>query len=299
MTLSIIIVNWNVKPLLERCLSSIRAYGKGLSYEIFVVDNASRNGSQEYLKGIARTRKNFRIILNKENFGFARANNQAISKVQGEFILFLNPDTEIYPGTLQKMVNFLQAHEDCGIVGAQLIGVDGRVQPSVRNFPTLGSQVMIFLKLHYLFPHVRCLKNYFLYNFDYISQQKVDQVMGACLLTRREVLDEIGPLDENFYLWFEEVDFCKRVKDADWEVVYLPGARIFHHGAQSFRQLISLRKQKIYNASAIYYFKKHFGPAKARVLAVLNPLSLFLAYLAQIARPRTLTRFETRLNQPR
>lgn len=282
MILSIIIVSWNVKPLLERCLSSIFRNNKDLDYEILVIDNASKDSSQEYLKAVVKKNHNLKIILNKNNPGFAKANNQGIAHAKGEFILFLNPDTEVYGGTLQKSINFMQKKQDCGILGCQLVGVDDIIQPSVRKFPTVASQVMIFLKLHYLFPNADVLKNYFQYDFDYYKSSKVDQVMGAFLMARRKVIQEIGTLDENFFLWFEEVDFCKRAKDAGWEVVYNSEPRTLHHGSQSFGQVLSLRKQRIYNRSAVYYFKKHFSFKYYWPLVVFRPLSLFLAYLTQI-----------------
>jgi len=280
MTLSIIIVNWNVKPLLERCLSSIFLYGKNLDYEILVVDNNSIDGSKEYLKDLLLKKQQIKVILNNKNLGFAKANNQAIKISKGELVLFLNPDTEIRGGTLQKMVDFMKKNPSCGIAGCQLRGVNGKIQSSVRSFPTLISQVLIFLKLPYLFPNLPAFKKYFLYSFDYQKEQEVDQVMGAFLLTRREVIEEVGAFDENFYIWFEEVDFCFRVKKASWKVIYTPGSQILHYGGKSFAQIASFKKQKIFNQSAIYYFKKHHPRYQSLILEILNPLSLFLALLA-------------------
>ncbi len=282
MTLSIIIVNWNVKPLLERCLSSIYRYGKGLDYEIWVVDNNSKDGSREYLQSMAGRKKDLHVILNKENRGFAKANCQATKQAKGNLILLLNPDAEILDNALQKMVKFMQEHKDCGIAGCRLIGAEKDPQPSIRNFPTVASQVMILLKLQYLFPQVRPLRNYFLYDFDYTKQAEVEQVMGAFLMTRKKVLEKVGFLDKNFFLWFEEIDFCKRVKEAGWKVIYNPDARVFHHGSQSFCQLLSLAKQRIYNESALYYFKKHFSYQNYWPLVVARPISLVLSYLSQV-----------------
>jgi len=282
MTLSIIIVNWNVWPLLERCLDSIQLYAKNLDYEIFVVDNASQDNSPKFLKEIAHRQKRVKVILNKENLGFARANNLALEQARGKFVLFLNPDTEIRSGTLPRMLDFFKAHPRCGVAGCRLVGLDGATQLSVRNFPTLTSQILIFLKLHHLFPDLPVLRNYLLYDFDYEREQKVEQVMGAFLMARREVLEELGSFDENFFLWFEEVDFCKRVKESKWEVYYTPRAKIFHYQAQSFQQVFSFRRQRIYNRSAIYYFRKHFPSCQAEILIALAPFSLLLAYFIQL-----------------
>ena len=179
-------------------------------------------------------------------------------------------------------------------MGCRLIGIDKRIQPSVRSFPSFTSQMMIFLKLHHLFRYVRPLKKYFLYDFDYNKEQEVDQVMGAFFAIRRKVLEKIGLLDENFYIWFEEVDFCRRVKKTGWDIIYNPSIKILHYGAQSFHQLLSLPKQKIYNASAIYYFKKHFSPSRYRILLFLKPLSLFLAFLTQLFRVKHFYNFRSR-----
>lgn len=281
-TLSIIIVNWNVKPLLERCLASIFRYAKELKYEIIVIDNDSKDGSKEYLRVVEKRRNNVHVILNNENIGFASANNQGIDMSRGEFILLINPDTEAYGGTLQKMVRFMEKDQNCGIAGCQLIGVDDKVQPSVRKFPTVCSHELIFLKLHYIFPRAKTLQDYFQYNFDYSKESEADQVMGAFLMIRRKVVEEIGMLDDQFFLWFEEVDFCKRAKENGWKVMYTPEVRVLHHGSQSFGQMFSLSKQRIYTKSALQYFKKHFPLRLYWPLIILRPPSLLLAYLTQV-----------------
>jgi hypothetical protein len=279
MTLSIIIVNWNVRHFLEKCLSSVfRNTAEDFDYEIIIVDNNSaRDDSKSFLANL-QAPVNCQIILNNQNLGFARANNQALQQAQGEYILFLNPDVEIIEkGSLEKAVNLMMAHQNWGILGCHLWGADQKTQASVRSFPRLCSQIMIFLKLHHLFSfQFKPLRHYFLPNFNYQKQAEVDQVMGAFLLTRRQILTQVGPLDENFYIWFEEVDFCQRVKKAGWKVVYSPEPTIIHYGSQSFAQVLSWKKQKIYNQSALYYFRK-YHPWKARILNLFSPLSLILA----------------------
>lgn len=280
MTLSIIIVNWNVKHYLERCLLSIIKNTPHLDYEIIVIDNDStRDNSKRFLADF-RTEANVKIILNNQNLGFAKANNQGIKQAQGEYILLLNPDTEIIEkGSLAKAVDLMKKNKDWGVLGCRLLEADKQTQLSVRSFPKLIPQIMISLKLHHIFSRARVLQNYFLPNFDYKETASVDQVMGAFLLTKREVISKIGPLDEKFYIWFEEVDFCRRTKKAGWKVVYSPEPTIIHYGSQSFAQVLSLSKQKIYNRSAIYYFQKHH-PWKAGILSFFSPLSLFLAWLS-------------------
>ena len=278
MDLSIIIVNWNVKSLLEKCLESIFRETRDLNYEVIVVDNNSKDGSQEFLSQLEKKGK-IKLILNQTNLGFAKANNQALDLAKGEFILFLNPDTEILDQAIVKAVKFMRQHEDWGIMGCQLIDKNGQVQMSVRRFPTLISQILILLKLHHLFPKLTPLKKYFFSDFDYSRVQEVDQVMGAFLLTKHKIINQIGGFDENFYLWFEEVDFCKRVQNAGWKVIYNPEIKIIHHGGQSFCQILSYKKQKIYNQSVIYYFKKHHPAWQAKFLMMLQLISLFLTFL--------------------
>lgn len=283
MDLSIIIVNWNTRPLLERCLESIFRAKGDLSIEIFVVDNNSKDDSQEVLKKRFQGRVN--LIFNNKNLGFAKANNQAAKKARGYFVLFLNPDTEILNSDdLIKIVKLMRQNQDYGVVGCQLIGVDGEIQPSVRRFPTLISQILILLKLHWLFPQLKPLSYYFAYDFDYQKLQEVDQVMGAFLMTRKEVLEKVGLFDENFFLWFEEVDFCKRVKEAGWKVIYYPEVKVLHHGAQSFSQILSFRKQRIFNRSLIYYFKKHHSKIAYHLIRFFSLISLFLAFLIQLVK---------------
>lgn len=280
--LTIIIVNWNVKPILEICLDSIFTQTKGISYEVIVVDNASTNGSREFLKTIRKKYGNLKVILNKRNLGFARASNQALKMAKGTYILFLNPDTEILDNALFKSVEFMNKHKDVGILGVKLLDNNKKIQPSVRSFPTFASQALILLKLHHLLPRLPVLKRYFLYNFNYQKLQEVDQVMGAFLMTRKKIINEIGGFDEKFFLWFEEVDFCKRVKEKKWKIVYNPEISILHFGHQSFRQVIPFDKQKIYNKSVITYFKKHHPSKKIYLLYLLQYISLILVLIFQL-----------------
>ena len=313
MILSIIIVDWNVKPLLKRCLSSIFDYVKDLDYEVIVVDNASTDGSQEFLSKfkvypvksceagspMAKFNRvkglNFKVILNNQNNGFGKANNQALKQAKGKFILFLNPDTEITNGACQKIIRAMQENNKWGIVGCQLIGPDSGVQPSVRNFPTIVSQLLILLKLQYLFPRVKILKKYFQADLDYQKLKEVDQVAGTFIMTRQEVIKKVGSFDERFHLWFEDIDFCYRVKRAGWKVIYYPQVNILHHGGQSFWQLLSVARQRIYNKSMLAFFKKHFPSKAIWLLVICQPISLLLACLSEVFSPDKKVKIKKRL----
>jgi len=276
--ISIIIVNWNVRDLLEKCLTSIFKQTQGISFEVFVIDNDSTDKSVEMVK---EKFPQVKLIANRENRGFAAANNQGIKKARGEFVLLLNPDTEILDNALAKMVNFMRENKNVGVAGCKLLNSDKTLQPSVRRFPTLFSQVLILFKIHHFLPNLKTFRQYFAKDFDYSKTQEADQVMGAFFMIREEIFDQIGYLDENYFIWFEEVDFCKRVKNAGWKVIYTPGAKVVHHCSQSFKQVLSLKKQRIFNKSLSYYFKKHYSFSAYLVIQMCRPQSLVLAWIFQ------------------
>lgn len=279
MDLSIVVVNWNTKKLLARCLNSIYKETKDLDFEIFVVDNSSRDESVKMME------KNFpqaKLIENRQNIGFARANNRAIQKSRGKYILLLNPDTVILGNTLKKMVDFLESHPGIGILGPRILNPDGSLQSSCRTFPTLASQALILLKLHNFFPGLPPIKKYYMLNWDHSETKEVDQVMGSCFMIRKKLIDEIGPLDENYWIWFEEVDFCKRAKMASWKTCFLSNVSIIHHKAKAFEQVSPIKRQIWLDRSMFRYFRKfHTKPAYFTLLS-LYPLSILLASLVQL-----------------
>ncbi|TSC95428.1 MAG: family 2 glycosyl transferase [Parcubacteria group bacterium Athens1014_10] len=275
--LSIIIVNWNVKDLLEKCLNSIYKMPQKIDFEVFVVDNASKDGSAEMIK---EKFPQVKLTANKENKGFAVANNQGIKESKGEFILLLNPDTEIIDNALEKMVDFMAERQDAGILGCQLLNPDYSLQLSCRAFPSLFSQIVILLKLHNFFP--KLVKKYYLLEWPHHEIKEVDQVMGACFLIRRKLIDEIGLLDEGYWALFEEVDYCKRAKDKGWKVYFTPEAKVIHHKGQSFGQQKIIAKQINFNRNLLKYFKKYHHKMSYLILYSLQPISIFLTYLLKI-----------------
>jgi len=285
MTLSIIIVNWNTRELLKKCIDSIIKNAPNFDFEIIIVDNASTDGSQNMIDTIQDSfekpiRDRIKEILNQNNLGFAKANNQAIKKAKGDYILLLNPDTEIINNTLEKTVDYIKKHEEIGILGCKLLNPDRTTQPSVRKFPTLGSQLIILLKLHNLFPSF--VSKYYMTDFDYSRSQIVDQVMGAYFLTTKKVLEKIGDLDEKYWIWFEEVDFCKKAKLAGFDTFYFADAEIIHIKAQAFNQVLGIKKQVYLNNSMIHYFKKYHSIFSVFILILFFPISLLLAIIVDI-----------------
>jgi|SRR3989344_1756818 len=263
MKLSILIVNWNTRELVIKCVDSILSAAPAFEFEIIVVDNASRDGSASALREKFGNEKRVKIVSADQNLGFARGVNLAYKNSAGEFILLLNPDTEAKTGSLAELVNYLQAHPDAEIVGGKILNPDGTVQPSVRRFPDLWSSFLVFTGLQYV---IRPRK-YLMDGFDYAKESEVDQVMGAVLLTRRSTIEKLGFLDENFWLWYEEVDFCYRVKHEGGpdaavgagKVVYYPEAVFVHHGGKSFAQLPVWKRKLILARSLAYYFKKRWS----------------------------------------
>lgn len=279
MDLSVVILNWKVKELLRQCLISVYRETAGLDFEVIVADNDSGDGSAEM---VAKEFPQARLIVNDRNLGFAAGNNAGIRVAMGEFVILLNPDTELQDNALEAMVRVMRANPDVAVLGPTLLNADGSLQPSVRRFPTPLSQALVMLKLHDLFPRLKPVREYFASGFDYLAPSSVDQVMGAAFMVRRSAFEKLGLLDERFFIWFEEVDFCRRAVNAGYDVMYTPEARVVHHGGESFNQVFGPKRQHLLNSSLLKYARKHFGAAAACGLALLYPLSMMLACLAQL-----------------
>lgn len=300
MTFSFIIVNWNVRELLEKCLLSIAKFSSHFDYEVIVIDNASMDGSVWMMR---ERFSQINLIANTKNLGFAAGVNQGIRQARGEYIILLNPDVEIKESTLENLLEEFKNSPDSGIVGGKIKNEDGSIQPSVRAFPDVLSQILIILKLRHLLKS-RAISRYMAEDFDYAKRQEVDQVMGAFFTIRRKVIERIGLMDERFFLWFEEVDFCKRAKDAGrrertspkagWKIIYTPKSEVLHLGGKSFGQISSVARQRIFNKSLRYYMLKHKGPAVWLIFAILHPISLLLAFVIGIFNQK-LSSYKTRI----
>lgn len=278
MNLSVVIINWNTRQLLDECLASIYRETKDIDFEIFVVDNASSDRSAEMVRekylpaeltgatapqrseGMAMDREAgpaVRLIENKENCGFAAANNQALREAKGNYILILNPDTIIKNNAINKALDILSKRPEIGILGPKTYNNDGTIQKTVRRDPTISVGLLIAAKLQRIFPSARALKNYYYRGFDYSREAYVPQIQGSFMLIRRAVLDKIGFFDERFFIWFEEVDLCLRAKAAGWKILYSPVAEIIHYGGESFAQVGTIKKQLMFFRSMFRLFQKH------------------------------------------
>lgn len=293
---SIIIVNWNTKDHLKKCLDSIYKETKDLSFEIIVIDNGSKDKSSEMVK------KDFpevKLVENKKNMGFARANNQGIKIAQGDFILLLNPDTIILDNAIKKTVDFLKKkpvisqknHElaefrnikdwSIGICGCRILNPDFSLQPSCRKFPNLLVEIIILLKLHHLLIRTKPIREYFMLDFKYDQIKIVDQVMGAFFMVKKRVFEKIGLLDEKYFIWYEEVDFCKRAKKAGFLTCFFPNAEIIHQKGAAFTQVLGLKNQIRHNKSLLRYFRKHKSIFSFVLLTFFSSISLILAGLIE------------------
>ncbi len=255
---SICIVNWNVKELLRQCLMSIPAGAKGVLYEVVVVDNASTDGSAEILKAFPH----ITWIQNQENVGFTRANNQALAVSRGRYICFLNPDTVVYPGALATLVSYMDAHPDVGIVGPQLRYPDGTLQPSRYRFPSVMMALMESTPLAWVWPTNPWNRRYHCEDCSPQEEHEVDWLNGACLMVRREVIGQIGGFDEQFFMYSEELDLCRRARLAGWRVMYVPQAVVVHYEGKSSEQVVVARHVH-FNRSKVLYFRKHHGAGAA------------------------------------
>lgn len=276
MDLSVVIVNWNVRDLLRRCLQSIFNNTTGISFEVFVMDNASADGSVEMVRSEFPS---VSVIANNGNFGFARANNLAMQKSRGDFVLLLNPDTEMVGNSLGHLVGLARAHPDAGVVGCRFLNPDGTIQPSVRRLPRLLDHIMILLKLHHVFPNIRPIRRYLAADHDEAREQNVEQVSGTFMCVSRAVIRTVGLLDERFFIWYEDVDYCRRVVAAGFKVLYTPEISIINHGGKSFEQVVALKKQRMMNRSMAQYFRKHHSTTAWLIVQALRPISLIITWI--------------------
>ncbi len=289
--LSICIVNWNVRELLKACLNSIYKNTKDITFEVIVVDN---NSSDDSVRMVKSDFPQVRMIENKDNAGFTKANNQAIKISQGRNIMLLNPDTEVMDNALNKMVRFLESRRDCGALGCKLLNTDGTLQRSCRTFPALETMLYSALFLDQLFPKSRIFGKYFMTWWDFNETREVDQPMGSALMIKKDVLDKVGLFDENIFIWFDEVDLTYRIKKAGWKIYFTPEAQIKHHLSRSFRQWKSvpqmLRGTVIWRKSRNYFFRKHKGALSVAVLWALDILQAAAAAAILYAAARLVMR---------
>ena len=271
--LSVIIVNWNVRDLLRECLRSIEAGKGGLSLEIIVVDSASSDDS------VAMVRSEFpsvHLIACTENVGFPRGNNLGLQEARGDYLLLLNPDTVIVDDALAVLVSYLQANPDVGVVGPQLLNLDGSVQSSRRRFPTAATGFFESTWLEGLAPGI--LRRYYALDLPDDATADVDWLTGACIMVPRSPYEAVGGMDEGYFMYSEELDWCRRIKESGRRVVYYPAAQVIHHVGKSSEQAVTARHIN-FNQAKLRYFRKYHG----RFMAAIPRVFLLAGYAWQIA----------------
>lgn len=260
---SIIIVNYNTVEYLRDCLNSIFKFAHGCKHEVFVVDNGSTDESADVVRS---NFPNAVLIENKKNVGFGRANNMAMRLAKGRYILLLNPDAQLTPGSLDAMIEFMDAHPDAGACGCKQVDRKGQLQLTWGYFPTLARE-FIRKALHARLSIDGTIVRAYL-NHKFNGQTAVDWVAGSCLMVRAKACEDAGFLDENYFMYFEDIDWCHRIQQCGWKIYYLPYVSVFHEGGAS------ANKYKIdailaYRKSQFYFTRKHYGRAAERLLRVL------------------------------
>jgi len=277
--LSVIIVSWNCRDLLARCLDTVFASKLDADFEVIVVDNSSTDGTASIVQN---NYPQVQLIASGENAGFARANNLALRQARGELILLLNPDTELEADTLQVMVDFMDKHPECGMAGCKVLNPDGTLQLACRrNIPTLADAFFKLSGLSRLFPRSRRMARY---NLTYLPADRVaivDAVSGSFLMTRREVVNKIGLLDERFFMYGEDLDWCWRSVRAGYQNYYVPDTSIVHcHGGSSKKR--PLRSAYHFYEAMYLFYDKHFAPRWARPLVWLAAMAMFFLGLPKM-----------------
>lgn len=268
--LTVIIVNYNVKDYLCQCLHSVERAMRGLSGEVVVVDNASSDGSVEELSSRFPL---VTFIANRDNRGFSCANNQAIRQAQSEYVLLLNPDTVVGEDVLQAAVDFMDSHPDAGGVGVKMLTDDGRMAwESRRGVPTLMTSFYKMVGLCKLFPRSRVFGKYYMRYLDENEVNRIEIMSGAFMMLRRQALEEVGLLDETFFMYGEDIDLSYRLLEAGYNNYYLPRS-IIHYKGESTQKTSFYYVRNFYNAMLIFY-DKHFG--ERRWMSMLVRMGIFL-----------------------
>ena len=257
---SVLVVNYNTERLLAPMWDALMSARAALDLQVVIVDNASRDRSVALLREDPRFVQ-AELITNSVNVGFGRANNQGVPMATGRYLLLLNTDAFVEPTTLTSTVEFMDANPGCGVLGVQLVGRDGEAQPSCRYFPTPWNVFLLRSGLRKFFPWVQAVDDL---GWDHASPRECDWAPGCYLLIRREVVDKVGLFDPRFFMYYEEVDLCRRVKQAGWRVMFFNGTRVLHLGGESAKsdgpvtpggqQISSLQIE-----SELLYFRKHHG----------------------------------------
>ena len=257
MDLSICIVSFKARDLLQESLRSIYATIGKLSFEIIVVDNCSEDGTVEMLKSEFPT---VQLIVNDENTGYTRPNNQAMRVSKGRYLVIINPDTLVKPGAFETLAAFLDSHPEAGIVGPKVLNRDGTLQKQCRRSEARPWDAFCYFSgLSRLYPHDKRFAGYLMTYLDEDLTHEAQAVSGSCMMIRREVIEQIGFLDEDFFAYQEDSDFCRRARLAGWKIYYNPAAQIVHFAGEGGSGVQPFRSIYVWHRSYYLYYRKHFA----------------------------------------
>jgi GT2 family glycosyltransferase len=276
MKLSIITVTWNNQEQIKTLIDSVQSACVNTSFEHYIVDN----GSKDDTITLARSYSHVQLIANEYNAGFGHANNQALRESSGEYILFLNPDMQLTPGSIDTILDWMDANPDVGLASPKLIDEHGdlNLEATPRRFPRIWEQFALVLKLPHLFP--RMLDAYHMVGFDADAEQDVDSVRGAFMLTRKEITDQLGwGFDPRYYIWYEDVDTCREVWAMGKRVVYTPVITAVDFVGQSFKKQTSMWKQKQFTKSMLQYFQKWEPWYKWMFIGFARPIGIAMVWV--------------------
>jgi GT2 family glycosyltransferase len=260
--ISVVIVNWNTRELLLDCVESLIEQTRESSLEIIVVDNASRDGSMEAL---SERFPEVVSIRNLDNLGFSKANNQGLRIARGRFLCLVNSDVKALDGVLDKLRAFLEDQPDVGAVAPRTVGGDLKLRRNCREYPTIRNAFCEAVFLDQLFPSVRVFRGRILRGYDYATTQEIEVLSGCFLMVRREVIEKVGMLDERFFIYSEDVDWCRRIRAGGWKVVFFPGAEAIHYGGSSSTvERVRFNREMV--KANLQYWRKHHGRAAALLI---------------------------------
>lgn len=287
---SAIVVTWNTREMTLRCLEHLHAALDGIDAEVFVVDNASADGTAEAIRG---NYPGVKLIVNKKNLGFAAANNVALAKAGGRYALLLNSDAMAERDAIREQIAFMDAREDAGACGAQLLNRDGTRQNSFDNFPTFATELLPKWLLRGLMPARYPSKKQ-----ARTEPLEVESVLGACMMARAEAIKKVGPLDERFFFLYEETDWCLRMRRAGWRIFFVPSARALHLQGTTKAGRRAAAKIEYYR-SLYRYMRKHYGAFRAGLFRGLKFLALCVnmsaVFLANVFTLFSIARMRLRL----
>jgi hypothetical protein len=274
--ISIVIVNWNGKSFLLDCLKSIKNSRVSKNYEIIVVDNASTDGSME---AVRKTYPEVKAIRNEKNEGFARGNNIGIRETKGKYICLINSDIKVIEGCLDRMYSFMESHPSVGISGPQILNPDGTIQFSCREFPSLWNNFCFAFGFSNIFPNIRFFSNEQQSYFSHEARKSIEAISGCFMMVRGDALEQVGLLDERFFIYCEDIDWCKRFREKGWDIVFNPDAQAIHYaGASSANEPMrfSIEKQR----AILKYWSKHHCLSARLILFLVLFLHHLLRFLA-------------------